>query len=68
MTGSSNRLMGLTKQLRAEWDQTKQYWNDAKSQEFEQRFLSELIAGVNQTIANIDTLERVISKVRNDCE
>ena len=68
MTGSGNRLMGLTKQLRAEWDQTKQYWNDAKSQEFEQRFLSELIAGVNQTIANIDTLERVISKVRNDCE
>lgn len=68
MTGSSNRLMGLTKQLRAEWDQTKQYWNDAKSQEFEQRFLNELIAGVNQTIANIDSLERVITKVRNDCE
>lgn len=68
MTGSSNRLMGLTKQLRAEWEQTKQYWNDSKSREFEQRFLNELIAGVNQTIANIDTLERVINQVRNDCE
>ena len=68
MTGSKNRLMGLTKELRAEWDQTKQYWNDAKSLEFEQRFLDELFAGVNQAIANIDTLERTINKVRNDCE
>jgi len=68
MTGSNNRLSGLTKQLRAEWEQTKQYWNDAKSQEFEQRFLNELNACVNQTIANIDTLERVITKVRHDCE
>ena len=68
MTGSNNRLMGLTKELRAEWDQTKQYWNDAKSLEFEQRFLDELFAGVNQAIANIDTLERNINKVRNDCE
>ncbi|MND06316.1 hypothetical protein D3C83_276160 [compost metagenome] len=68
MTGSNNRLMGLTKELRAEWDQTKQYWNDAKSLEFERRFLDELFAGVNQAIANIDTLERNINKVRNDCE
>jgi len=68
MIGSKNRLMGLTKELRAEWEQTKQYWNDAKSHEFEQRFLEELTAGVNQTIANMDALERVITKVRNDCE
>jgi hypothetical protein len=68
MIGSKNRLMGLTKELRAEWDQTRQCWNDAKSLEFEQRFLNDLLAGVNQAIANIDTLERVINKVRNDCE
>lgn len=68
MIGSKNRLMGLTKELRTEWDQTRQYWNDAKSREFEQRFLNDLLAGVNQAIANIDTLERVITRVRNDCE
>jgi len=68
MIGSKNQLMGLTKALRAEWEQTKQYWNDAKSLEFEQRFLNDLLAGVNQAIANIDTLERVITKVRADCE
>jgi len=68
MTASKNRLMGLTKELRAEWDQTRQYWNDAKSLEFEKRFLEELMAGVNQAVTNIDTLERVISQVRSDCE
>ena len=52
MIGSKNRLMGLTKELRTEWEQTKQYWNDAKSLEFEQRFLNDLLAGVNQAIAN----------------
>jgi len=68
MSASKNRLMGLTKELRAEWEQTRQYWNDAKSREFEKRFLEELMAGVNLAVTNIDALERVISQVRSDCE
>jgi hypothetical protein len=68
MTGSSNRLMGLTKELRAEWDRTKQYWNDAKSAEFERRFLGDLLADVNQAVNNIDALERILKKIRDDCE
>lgn len=68
MSGSQNRLAGLTNDLRAEWEQTKHYWNDAKSREFEQRFLSELLPAVNQTISTIESLERVIAKLRNDCE
>jgi hypothetical protein len=68
MSASQNRLAGLTNNLRAEWEQTKYHWTDAKSREFEQRFLDELFAGVNQTITNIETLERVLAKIRNDCE
>ena len=68
MTASKNQLMALTKELRTEWEQTRQYWNDAKSLEFEKRFLEELMAGVNLAVTNIDALERVISQVRNDCE
>jgi len=68
MSASQNRLAGLTNDLRAEWEQTKHYWNDAKSQEFEQRFLSELIPAVNQTITTIESLERVLAKLRTDCE
>lgn len=68
MTGSQNKLMALTKDLSAHWEHTKDYWNDAKSQEFEKRFLNGLLSGVNQTIGNIDALERILTKIRADCE
>jgi hypothetical protein len=68
MSASQNRLVSLTSELRTEWEQTKHYWNDAKSREFEQRFLTELFSAVNQTITHIESLERVITKIRTDCE
>jgi len=68
MTGSGNRRVGLTKELRAEWDRTQQYWTDAKSAEFERRFLDALFADVNQAVNNIDTLERLLKKIHDDCE
>ena len=39
MIGSGNRLMTLTKELVREWEQTRQFWNDEKSREFEERFI-----------------------------
>ena len=68
MSGSQNRLAGLTKELRAEWEQTKYYWNDAKSAEFEKRFLADLFAGVNQAINHIDSFERILTKIHDDCK
>jgi len=68
VSASQNRLVGLTNELRAAWEQTRHYWNDAKSREFEQRFLTELLSGVNQTVNHIESLERVLAKIRNDCE
>ena len=67
-TGSKNRLLGLTKELAADWAATKDHWTDAKSQEFEKRFIEELMTGVNAAMTNIDTLERVLNKIRDDCE
>lgn len=67
MNASQNRLTGLTKELRAEWEQTKHYWNDAKSAEFEKRFLDELFTSVNQTVSHIDNLERILTKIHDDC-
>ena len=68
MTTSQNQLISLTNSLRAEWEQTKQQWSDAKSREFEQRFLTELFSGVSQTVTHIESLERVLAKIRQDCE
>lgn len=68
MSAAQNRLIALTNSLRAEWEQTRHHWNDAKSREFEQRFLSELLTGVTQTVTHIESLERVLAKIRQDCE
>ena len=67
MTARQNRLTGLTRELHAAWQQTRQHWNDAKSLEFEKRFLDDLMANVNQAVANIDALERVLTKIHDDC-
>ena len=68
MSAAQNRLVALTNSLRTEWEQTKHHWNDAKSREFEQRFLSELFSSVTQTVNHIEALERVLAKIRQDCE
>ena len=68
MSASQNRLVGLTKELAAEWAVTKQSWSDAKSREFEKRFLDDLFTGVNHAVNNIESLERILNKIHADCD
>lgn len=68
LSGSKNRLVAITKELSNRWDETKNYWRDAKSQEFEQRYMSELFANVDKTVTVIDKLNELVTKVKNDCE
>jgi hypothetical protein len=68
LSGSKNRLVAITKELSNRWDETKNYWRDAKSQEFEQRYMSELFANVDKTVTVMDKLNELVTKVRNDCE
>ena len=68
MKASSNRLSGITKELRAQWQDTKAYWKDAKSQEFERRFMRELFAEVNQSVLALEKLDELLCKIRNNCE
>jgi formate-dependent phosphoribosylglycinamide formyltransferase (GAR transformylase) len=68
LSGSKNRLVAITKELSNRWDETKNYWRDAKAQEFEQRYMVELFASVDKTITVMEKLNEVVTKVRNDCE
>lgn len=68
MKASGSRLAGLTKELRAQWQDTKSYWKDAKSQEFEHKYMDELLAGVDRAVNVIDQLDKLVSKIRKDCE
>jgi hypothetical protein len=68
MKASGSRLAGLTKELRAQWQDTKNYWKDAKSQEFEHKYMEELLASVDRAVTVIDQLDKLVTKIRKDCE
>ena len=65
---SKARLAGLTKQLLASWEQTRTTWTDEKAREFHQRYMVELTAEVEKTIAALDNLEKVFQRLKDDCE
>lgn len=68
MSASGARLEALTKDLRVHWQQTKEYWPDEKSREFEHKYLEELFASVNRAVTVIDQLDKLILKIKKDCE
>jgi hypothetical protein len=68
LNASKARLVAITKELSNRWDETKNYWRDAKSQEFEQRYMIELFANVDRTVTVMEKLNELLTKVKNDCE
>lgn len=68
MNANGTRLAGATRELWLQWQQTKNSWRDTKSQEFEARYLSELVATVDKSVAVIEQLDKLLTKIRKDCE
>jgi hypothetical protein len=68
LSGNKGRLVGLTRDILLRWAETKEHWRDAKSEEFERRFMVELSAGVNRTVTILDKLDELLKIVRSDCE
>ncbi len=68
MSGNGSKLMALTRQLSAQWQQTKESWQDAKSKEFERQFIDELMAGVDKSVTVMEQVDKLVTKIRNDCE
>ena len=68
MSGNKGRLVGLARELSLQWDETKNYWRDGKSEEFERKFMTELSAQVGRTVMVLEQLEELLKKMRSDCE
>jgi hypothetical protein len=68
MNANATRLSGITKDLWRQWQQTKVYWRDSKAQEFEDKYLAELILSVDKTLGVIEQLDKLLQKIRKDCE
>jgi hypothetical protein len=68
LSGNKGRLVGLTREITLRWSETKNHWRDAKSEEFERRFMAELAASVNRSVLIVEKLDELLKKVRSDCE
>ena len=68
IAGNGKRLAILTLQLSNQWQQTREHWQDARGREFEQRYMQELTQSVDRAVAVIEQLDKVVAKIRNDCE
>ena len=65
---SKTRLAALTRELSNNWKQTKDYWQDAKSEEFERHYIEPLVSNVEKALTVIEELDKVVARIRRDCE
>ena len=63
----SANLAMLTKDLSLRWERTMDYWHDAKSLEFERKYIELLRDNVEKTIPVIEELDKIVMKARSDC-
>lgn len=68
LNASKSRLAALTKDLSAKWRETRESWRDDRAREFEQRYMDDLFAGVTNALNNIENLERILNRIRDDCQ
>jgi hypothetical protein len=68
LSANKNRLVGITRELSLHWDETKNYWNDDKSREFEQKYLEGLFQYVDRAVTVVEKLDEILKKIRSDCE
>ena len=68
MRPTATRLTAVTRDLSNQWAETKYYWRDAKSLEFEKKYLEELFPAVERTVALMEQLEKLLSQIRHECE
>ena len=64
----AGRLTALTRDLYNQWGETKYYWRDARSDQFEKEYLEELFATVERTVAIMEQLDKLLAKIKSDCE
>ena len=65
---SAANLVQAAKELSFDWEQTRAYWNDAKSQQFARDYLEMIPEYITRTRTAMEDLDVLLRKVRSDCE
>ena len=66
--GSASNLQEAMKNFSIAWQQVKEEWRDAKSMEFEEKYIESLPRDVSQAIEAMEEVDTLLKKVRRDCE
>jgi len=62
------RLTASTRELAVQWDQTKETWRDDQARQFEHDYIEPLKSSVDAAMDIIDQLDKLVLKIRSDCE
>jgi hypothetical protein len=65
--GSAANLTQAARILNLEWEKTKTYWRDRKSEEFERTYLEELSPQISTATNAMEEIELLLKRVRIDC-
>jgi hypothetical protein len=68
IAASRSRLIALTRELAQHWQATRDTWTDAKRDEFERTYLSNLFTAVDRAGHALEQLDEVVTRVRRECE
>lgn len=65
---NKGRLIGLSRELMRSWQETQDVWRDQKSRDFDKTYMQPLFDAVDNAAVAMDDLEKVLQKLRKDCE
>ena len=65
---SRGNLAKAMKDLMLRWAETRQGWDDARSEEFEKQYLFELESTLRTAGSAMDQMGILINQARRDCE
>ncbi|NCC52549.1 MAG: hypothetical protein EOM20_15210 [Spartobacteria bacterium] len=61
-------LANMTKELSLQWRAAHETWRDEKALEFEQAYMEELMTHLHSGLEAMGKLDKLLTKVRKDCE
>jgi len=68
LMASRTHLATLAKELSRNWEHARERWQDSRRAEFEVKYLEPLQSQMIATLEALEKLDRVITKIRSDCE
>lgn len=68
LSANAKLILSATRDLSNRWQETRAHWKDAKSEEFEQDYLSVLFSEAERTAQSLEEINKVLLSIRNQCE